>query len=97
MSDYPVYRDVPGEIWSKLSVMTHTFKDAKKKQRFLGVVRRGDGTYDLFLDDALDRSSIPEQWLQEELCVRFGFCGEEYESILRELTLNGRTRLSLSS
>jgi hypothetical protein len=77
--------------------MSHTFKDASKKQRFLEVVRRDDGTYDLFLDDTSDRSSIPEQWLQEELCVRYRFCGEEYKSILREVNLNGRTRLSLSS
>ena len=92
-----VNQDLPREIWSKLSVMSHTFKDATKKQRFLEVVRRGDGTYDLFLDDAPDRSSIPTQWLQEELCVRFGFCGEEYESILCEVNLTGRTRLTLSS
>jgi len=93
-------RRLPGpstEIWSKLGVMSHTFKGAPKKQRFLEVVRRNDGTYDLFLGDTPDRSSIPEQWLQEELCVRFGFCGAEYKSILREVNLNGRTRLSLSS
>jgi hypothetical protein len=29
--------------------------------------------------------------------VRHGFCGEENKSILREVNLNGRTRLSLSS
>jgi hypothetical protein len=84
-------------IWSKLGVMSHTFKDAPKKNRFLEVVKTGDGTYDLFLDDTPDRSSIPEQWLREGLCVRFGFCGEEYKSILREVNLNGRTRLTLSS
>jgi hypothetical protein len=77
--------------------MSHTFKDVPKKQRFLEVVRRDDGSYDLFLDDAPDRSSIPEQWLKEELSGRFGFCGEEYESILRGVNVNGRTRLSLSS
>jgi hypothetical protein len=61
------------------------------------VVKRDDGTYDLFLNDAPDRSRIPEKWLPEELCVRFGFCGEEYDSILHELNLNGRTKLRLSS
>jgi hypothetical protein len=77
--------------------MTRTFKDATKKQRFLEVVRRDDGTYDLFLNGILERSLAPEQWLQDELCVRFGFCGDEYRSILSDLNLNGRTRLSLSS
>jgi hypothetical protein len=54
-------------------------------------VRREDGTFDLFLNRKLDRSRIQEQWLPEELCVRFGFCGEEYDSILREVDQNGRT------
>ena len=84
-------------IWSKLSSMGLTDKDSLHSKRFLEVVKRDDGTYDLFLNDAPDRSRIPEKWLPEELCVRFGFCGEEYDSILHELNLNGRTKLRLSS
>jgi hypothetical protein len=59
----------------------------------LEVVRTDNGTFDLFLNGKLDRERIPEKWLNEELCVRFGFCGEEYESILNELTQHGRKRL----
>ncbi len=55
------------------------------------MVKRDDGTFDLFLNRKLDRSRIPETWLPEELCVRFGFCGEEYDSILREVNQSGRT------
>jgi len=84
-------------IWSKLGVMSRTLKDSPRKKRFLEVVKRGDGTYDLFLDDAPDRRAVPEKWLPEELCVRFGFCGEEYDSILRQVNLNGRARLLLSA
>ena len=76
--------------------MTYKDKDSLHSKRFLEVVKRGDGTYDLFLDDAPDRSRISERWLPEELCVRFGFCGEEYDSIQHELNLNGRTKLQLS-
>jgi hypothetical protein len=56
----------------------------------LELVRRSDGAVDLFLDGKPDRTNIPEKWLNEEVCVRFGFCGEEYDSIVRDLTQHGR-------
>jgi hypothetical protein len=74
--------------------MNQTRKDStQNRNRSLEVVKRDDGTFDLFLNQTLDRTAIPETWLPEELCVRFGFCGEEYRAILRELDLNGRTTL----
>jgi hypothetical protein len=45
-----------------------------------------------FFDGKPDRSNIPEKWLNEEVCVRFGFCGEEYASIVRDLTQHSRAR-----
>lgn len=57
------------------------------------VVKRNDGTFDLFLDTQPYRSRIPEEWLPEEVCVRFGFCGGEYDSILREVHQSGRARV----
>jgi hypothetical protein len=95
---FPITR-LPG-LWtaisSRLVFMTHTAKDSPyRKQRFLDVVKKADGSYDLFLDDSPIRTNIPEEWLESEVC-RFGFCGEEYRSILREVSLHGRTRLSLS-
>jgi len=69
-----------------------TRKDSNYPARTtLELIKRDDGTFDLFLNHKLDRSRIPEMWLSEELCVRFGFCGEEYDSILREVNQNGRT------
>lgn len=56
----------------------------------LELARKSDGTFDLFLNGKLDRAGIEERWLNEELCVRFGFCGEEYDSIVRETITNGR-------
>jgi hypothetical protein len=55
--------------------------------------QKNDGTFDLLLNGKLDRNNIPETWLPEQLCVRFGFCGEEYDSILREVNQNGRTTI----
>jgi hypothetical protein len=52
-----------------------------------------DGTFDLFMNGKLDRQRIPEDELNEQLCVRFGFCGEEYDSILHALAENGRKKL----
>jgi len=53
----------------------------------------GDRTFDLFMNGKLDREHIPEDELNEQLCVRFGFCGEEYDSILHELGESGRKKL----
>jgi hypothetical protein len=60
------------------------------KNTVLEVVKKDDGIFDLFLNRKLDRNDIPETWLPERLCVRFGFCGEEYDSIPREVNQNGR-------
>jgi len=62
-----------------------TRKDSPGTNRVLEVVKRDDGTFDLFLNRKLDRNRIPERWLPDELCVRFGFCGDEYDAILRQL------------
>ena len=70
--------------------MSRTRRDSPITNTILEVIKRDDGTFDLFLNRKLDRNRIPETWLPEELCVRFGFCGDEYDSILRELNQNGR-------
>jgi hypothetical protein len=74
--------------------MTRTRKDSSHfAKTVLEVVKRDDGTFDLFLNRKLDRSRVQQTWLPEELCIRFGFCGEEYDSILRDVDQNGKTTL----
>jgi hypothetical protein len=74
--------------------MSRTHKDREKINGWvLQVVKNDDGTFDLILNHKLDRHRIPERGLPEELCVRFGFCGAEYESILREVHENGRVEV----
>jgi hypothetical protein len=76
--------------------MSRTRKDFKRmKDTVLEVVKRDDGKFDLFLNRKLDQSERPESSLPEWLCVRFGFCGEEYHSILKEVNLNGRVKIIL--
>ena len=71
--------------------MSRTRKDsANKRQTVLEIVKRGDDTFDLFLNHVLNKPAAPEKWLPEWLCVRFGFCGEEYDAILQEVRLKGR-------
>ena len=72
--------------------MGRTRKDSKQN-RILEVVKKPDGTFDLFLNRKPDRQDVLEAGLTEELCVRFGFCGEEYESILCEVNRHGRKAL----
>jgi hypothetical protein len=76
--------------------VSRTRKDSRRAtNRVLEVVRMDDGTFGLSLNGKLDRERIPEDGLNEQLCVRFGFCGEEYDSILHELAENGRKKLFL--
>ena len=70
--------------------MSRTRKD-HITSNVLEVVKREDGTFDLFLNRKPHRNRIPEQWLPEEICARFGYCCEEYDDILREVNQNGRT------
>ena len=71
--------------------VSRTRKDSKQTaDRALEVVKRSDGLFDLFLNGKLDRSRIAEAWLPEELCVRFGFCGEEYDSLLLRVNQTGK-------
>jgi hypothetical protein len=65
------------------------------KDTVLEVVKRDDGTFDLFLNSQLDQGQKLESSLPAWLCVRFGFCGDEYDSILREVHQNGRKTIIL--
>jgi hypothetical protein len=75
--------------------MSRTQKDSNQPvNKVLELKKRADGTFDLFLNGKLDRSSIPQNWLEDELCVRYGFCGQEYDSILREANQRGVATVS---
>lgn len=61
--------------------MSRTRKDSNQANNtVLEVVKKNDGTFDLFLNRKLDRNYIPETWLPEQLCVRFGFCGKSIKT-----------------
>jgi len=57
--------------------VSRTRKDSRKStNRVLEVVRREVGTFDLFMNGELDRGRIPEDGLNEQLCVRPDSAGE---------------------
>jgi len=60
----------------------------------LELVKRADGNFDLFVDGTLHRGDIEERWLPEEVCVRFGFCGSEYDAMLLEVNESGRSKVT---
>jgi hypothetical protein len=68
--------------------MSRTRKDSIQGT-IIRIVKREDGTFDLFLNGNLDRERIHEDGLGDILCVRFGYCGAEFEAVLNELAQNG--------
>ena len=70
--------------------MSRTRKDSRQGT-VIEVIKREDGTYDLFLNRRLDLGRIHEDGLMEVLCVRFGYCGEEFDAIVGELARDGRS------
>jgi hypothetical protein len=76
--------------------VSRTGKDSSQSRKsVLELVKRDDGTFDLFLNGRLDRTHVAEKWLPDELCVRFGFCSEEYHAILHDAKQDGRIIISL--
>jgi hypothetical protein len=69
--------------------MGRTRKDSKQGT-VIEVIRRKDGSFDLLLNRRLDHGSIHEDGLADVLCVRFGYCGDEFVAILRESKESGR-------
>jgi hypothetical protein len=76
--------------------MSDTRKDSRRmKDTVIEVVLRDDGDFDLLLDHSECRSKAPESEVNKFLCVRFGFCGGEYDSLMQELRRVGRITIRL--
>jgi hypothetical protein len=69
--------------------MSRTRKDSQQGT-VIEVIKREDGTFDLFLNRRLDHERIHADGLVDVLCVRFGYCADEFDAILYELNKNGR-------
>jgi hypothetical protein len=56
----------------------------------LEIVKTECGAFDIFVNKKLTRHHDFEDSLSYDLCVRYGYCGEELEPIFLELNLTGR-------
>jgi len=56
----------------------------------LEVATNADGTFAITINGEVVGSCIPDRWLDDELCAKRGFCGEELASIKRQLVERGR-------
>ena len=67
------------------------------KQNIWEFLRRQDGKYDVSHNGEVLSDSISEECLEREICVRYGFCGHEYDDIRRQLVRSGKCTVDLSS
>jgi len=75
--------------------VSQTIKDKRKQRTFQNVweiVKRQDGSFDLFHNSELSHSSTPERWLEDQL-AEHGICGDEYREVLRQIGELGRAKL----
>src|SRR5690242_341618 len=78
--------------------MSQTSKAAGRQsahRTVLEVATNEDGTYQITFNEKVVGSGIPEKWLDDELCAKRGFWGEELASITRQLEECGRAILTL--
>jgi hypothetical protein len=75
--------------------MSRTAKDERRRRTIRNVceiVRRPDGSFDIFNNEELAQSSIPDKWLADQF-ARYGICGEEFKNARRELAESGKVKL----
>lgn len=76
--------------------MSQIWKDSGRKsidRIVLKVGTNNDGTYEITVNDEVVGRRIAEKWLDEELCAKRGFCGEELAEIRRQLRDSGKAVL----
>jgi len=76
--------------------MGRTVRDSARLQtrpNAYEIVRRQDGSFDVFLNGEIKHRSVPERWLEDELAMH-GICGREYREAVRQLSDSGRAKLT---
>ncbi len=79
--------------------MSRTVKDERglpSVQLVYEILRRPDGSFDIFHNAELTDKSVPNAWLEEQL-VKYGICGKEYRDARKELDELGVVRLVYST
>jgi hypothetical protein len=58
------------------------------------ILENQDGTFAMLKAGKLLHASIPDRWLETEL-AKYGFCGEEYRDIRRQLDSSGNAQFTV--
>jgi len=77
--------------------MSDTLKDQrvrKTESLVYEVLKRPDGSFDIFQNGELTGRSVPERWLEDQL-AGYGVCGQEYRDVRFKLDEVGEARLVL--
>ena len=80
---------------AKTAEMRNLLSQVSIKPNVWEFVRNKNGSYAVFKNGKLLSDAIPEQRREDEFCIRFGFCGHEYEEIVRQLRQSGKCTLNL--
>lgn len=78
--------------------MSQTWKDSGRKSTDQIVLKVGvndDGTYEITVNGEVVGRRIADKWLDQELCAKRGFCGEELAEIRRQLRESGKAVLTV--
>lgn len=78
--------------------MSQTWKDSGPKSTDRIVLKVGandDGTYEITVNGETVGRRIADKWLDDELCAKRGFCGEELAEIRRQLRESGKAVLTV--
>ena len=80
--------------------MTKTFRDSARGKASskvnLEVIANDDGTFELIRNQKVEGSHIAARWLNDELCVKYGSCGREFDEIMRQLAESGRASITIT-
>ncbi|WP_041855653.1 hypothetical protein [Candidatus Korobacter versatilis] len=80
--------------------MSKTFKDSsirKSNDAKITVTESADGTFNISLNNKVVERGISDRFLDEVVCGKYGFCGNELLSIKHDLEVRGQATLDTSS
>lgn len=71
-------------------------KGQDKSALVFEILKRPDGSFDVFRNAELADSHVPDRWLEDQL-IKYGICGKEYRDVRKELEESGKVRLEFGS
>jgi len=73
--------------------MGKTYRDTQHHGQVIEIIRNEEETFNIFLNQQIQNGKFTEEQLAYELCVRFGYCQDEFLPIQKSLKQTGRAEL----